>query len=79
MSRGLWADEIPDALPLPELEHVYVYMLLKLGRPNLSWMNSSHYMKPILDIRDDFGLSCSSRSLLMQYEQWYEEQGLTSE
>lgn len=73
--KGEWMDEVPDHAPLPELEHVYTFMLMEVGPPDLSWLLSVVGARgKILKIRDTFDLPYSSETLMLQFVNWYDQQ-----
>lgn len=75
IQKGEWMDEIPDTDPVPALEHVYVYMLMELGPPDLSWLlRTTGPRAKVVKIRDSFDLSFSSQQLILQFHNWHDRE-----
>lgn len=81
INKGEWMDEISGAEPVPALEHVYVLLAMELGPPDLSWMlfgiASEGFpngpMAKISAIRKTFDIRYSTKELLLQFYNWYQQ------
>ena len=78
---SIWLDEIPDTECFPSREGFYTALLLQMGQPDIKWMLDREKLRKIYEALEQHGYDYQSRwatrSALLQFIHWYEQQSLT--